>query len=63
MSALKQIVEAQAKTHNTMDNICKELWDRVDFLTEKENILSKKKDKGKGEGRYEGILNKKYSGD
>ena len=34
---------------------------RVNFLTEKENILSKKWDKEEGEGRLEGIANTKNS--
>ena len=46
-----------------MDKTYKELWARVDFLTEKANILSKKHDKGKGGGKLEGILNTKDSGD
>ena len=40
--ALKQRVEAQAKTINQMENTCKELRDRFDPMTEKANILSKK---------------------
>ena len=33
VSALKQIVEAQAKTLNQMENTCKELWDILYSLT------------------------------
>ena len=63
MLALKQRVEAQAKNLNQMEKICKELRKIVNSLTEKSNRLSKKKDKGKGEGRLEGISDPKYSGD
>ena len=42
LSALKQRVEAQAKTLDQMENKCTELWDRVDSLKEKVNRLGKK---------------------
>ena len=62
VSDLKQRVEAQAKTLNKMEKTRKELWARVDLLTEKANILSKKLDKGYVEERSEGISNTKESG-
>ena len=50
-------MEAQSKTFNQMEKTLKELRARVDLLIEKANRLSKKKYKGKEEGRLEGIFN------
>ena len=49
---LEQIVEAQAKTMSQMENTHKQLWSRVDLLTEKANRLEKKQYKGNGKGKH-----------
>ena len=53
---MKQRVEAKSKTLIHMDKNRKELWSRVDLITEKVNRLGNKYDKEEGEeGKNEGL--------
>ena len=47
---MKQRVEAKSKTLIHMDKNRKELWSRVDLITEKVNRLGKEYGEGKGKG-------------
>ena len=54
VSDLKKRVEVQAKNINQTERTCKELWDIVDFMTEKANRLSKNRIKKREKGGCRG---------